>query len=173
MEGVDGDGLSGLRGEGGRGGDTKASGYGMETKMSSAQAMESEQDFSTIRKYEAGLQTESMEWSERRSAVSQCMNCLGAISEELVWEGNLEGEGCSPFIALIYIYTCLHSYSALYGILIWYRYIVTLALSLLLTLSFWSANPNISRSRLFPRSIASFEKSTLWICPGVSTCSRR
>ena len=85
-------GLSGLRGEGDRG-DTKVSGYGMETKMSSAQAMESEQDFSMIRKYEAGLQTESMEWSERRSAVSQCMNCLGAISEELVWEGNLEGEG--------------------------------------------------------------------------------
>lgn len=85
-------GLGGLRGEGGRGGDTKASGYGMETKMSSAQAMESEQDFSTIRKYEAGLQTESMEWSERRSAVSQCMNCLGVISEGLVWEGNLEGE---------------------------------------------------------------------------------
>ena len=47
-------GLSGLRGEGGRG-DTKANGYGMETKMSSAQAMESEQDFSTIRKYGAGL----------------------------------------------------------------------------------------------------------------------
>ena len=86
-------GLNGLREEGGRGGDTKASGYGTETKMFSAQAMESEQDFSTIRKYEAGLQTESMEWSERRSAVSQCMNCLGAISEELVWEGNLEGEG--------------------------------------------------------------------------------
>ena len=105
--------------------------------------------------------------------MSQCMNCLRAISEELVWEGNLEGEGCSPFVALIYIYTCLHSYSALYGILIWYRYIVTLALSLLLTLSSWSVNPNISRSRLFPRSIASFEKSTLWICPGVSICSRR
>jgi hypothetical protein len=85
-------GLSGLRGEGGRE-DTKASGYGTETKMFSAQAMESEQDFSTIRKYEAGLQTESMEWSERRSAVSQCMNCLGAIFEVLVWEGNLEGEG--------------------------------------------------------------------------------
>ena len=78
-------GLSGLRGEGGRGGDTKASGYGTETKMFSAQAMESEQDFSTIRKYEADLQTESMEWSERRSPVSQCMNCLGAISGELVW----------------------------------------------------------------------------------------
>lgn len=86
-------GLIGLRGEGGGGEDTKASGYGTETKMSSTQAMESEQDFSAIRKYEASLQTESMEWSERRSAVSQCMNCLGAISEELVWEGNLEGEG--------------------------------------------------------------------------------
>lgn len=63
-------GLGGLRGEGGRGGDTKASGYGTETKMSSAQAMKSEQDFSTIRKYEAGLQTESMEWRGGRQCPS-------------------------------------------------------------------------------------------------------
>ena len=126
-------GLSGLRGEGGRG-DTKANGYGMETKMSSAQAMESEQDFSMIRKYEAGLQTESMEWSERRSAVSQCMNCLGAISEVLVWGGNLEGEGDVALLSRSYIYTRLRGYGALYDIPIWYRCIVTLALSLLLSL---------------------------------------